>query len=568
MARSAGILAGVRARDRTIVVAYRGIPHARGWATGDNLVRAFRRLGHEVYPYGNYYQTDERLSDDPPPDRADLLVYCECNDDDPEYTELQDRNFGLKSYWDFDVDNGRQETAADLIAQLDFDVVFHANRRYGPFFQRLASRAVFLPYAFDDEHFFPIDRDRPIDVGLVGSRYPERAAYLDRLGEHGAEVTVLSGVYREELVEAIAQLKMHLNLNIDGRGGAGLLVGRVWETIGCGRPLLTERKDYVEELFRDSEHVVLFNGVEDCADKIRFLLDNERERERIARQGWDHGISNHTYLARARRILEICDDAAATPAPRPVAKTSSSAPAAAGGGAGTRIVRRLLRRPPTPPLVPSDEGPMPLALIAEYLPPNPLVIEAGAHSGRDTVRMAHAWPTATIHAFEPIPRLHDTLRRNTARLANVVTHRLALGTEDGSARIFVSGGASDGSSSLLRPKDHLRDHPEVTFDEELEVETRTLVTWLQQAGVDHVDFLWLDLQGLELAVLEAGEDVLAGVSAIKSEVNLVETYEGVPSYERLKEWLAARGFSPVVEDIPWPDGGDVLFARERRTDGA
>lgn len=292
---------------RTIIVSYRGIPHARGWATGENLVRAFRRLGHHVYPYGNYYQTPERLSDEPPPERADLLVHCECNDADPQYEELRDSNVRVKAYWDFDIDNSRQNDTRRLVKKLKPDVVFHANRRYGEFFRRLARRAVFLPYAFDDEHFFPIPGDRPIDVGLVGSPYPERVAYLERLRAQGAEVELVQGVYREELVSAINRLKIHLNLNIDSRGGAGLLVGRVWETIGCGRLLLSERKDFVEELFRDGEHLVLFDGVEDCAAKIRSLVEHGAQRERIARQGWLHGMRNHTYLARARTILEVAE---------------------------------------------------------------------------------------------------------------------------------------------------------------------------------------------------------------------------------------------------------------------
>ena len=41
-------------------------------------------------------------------------------------------------------------------------------------------------------------------------------------------------------------------------------------------------------------------------------------------------------------------------------------------------------------------------LIKQYLPINPVVIEAGAHIGTDTVEFSKIWPKGSIYAFEPI----------------------------------------------------------------------------------------------------------------------------------------------------------------------
>jgi len=76
-----------------------------------------------------------------------------------------------------------------------------------------------------------------------------------------------------------------------------------------------------------------------------------------------------------------------------------------------------------------------------------------------------------------------------------------------------------------------------------------------------VDLLWLDLQGYELDVLKAGLAVLENVQAIYTEVNLKELYVGAPLYGELREWLEVRDFKVEVEDIPWEDGGNVLFVR-------
>jgi FkbM family methyltransferase len=208
-----------------------------------------------------------------------------------------------------------------------------------------------------------------------------------------------------------------------------------------------------------------------------------------------------------------------------------------------------------------DPRAIPLVTIAGHLPPDPVIVEAGAHVGRDTVRMAHLWPGGRIHAFEPLPKVFDMLRRNTRGLPNVLTYRLALGPASGTAALYVSGGSSDGSSSLLPPKKHLDYHPEVSFEERLDVETITLDDWAARESIPRVDLLWLDLQGIEPLVLRSGERTLAGASAVHTEVNLVENYEGAILYGELRSWLAERGFEVAAEDLRWEDGGDVLFLR-------
>lgn len=213
------------------------------------------------------------------------------------------------------------------------------------------------------------------------------------------------------------------------------------------------------------------------------------------------------------------------------------------------------------PALEEDPRAIPIATIAAHLPPDPVVVEAGAHVGRDTVRMAQVWPRGCIHAFEPVPGIFTTLRRNTRTLENVRRYSLALGAASGTSSLHVSSGASDGSSSLLPPKEHLDYHPDVLFGERIEVETVTLDDWTARESIGRVDLLWLDLQGIEPLVLRNGERTLAGVSAIHTEVNLVENYEGAILYDELRAWLGERGFEVAAEDLRWEDGGDVLFLR-------
>ena len=119
------------------------------------------------------------------------------------------------------------------------------------------------------------------------------------------------------------------------------------------------------------------------------------------------------------------------------------------------------------------------------------------------MEMSHLWPSAKIYAFEPVPWIFEELKTNTRKRANVLCEMKALGDRDGFSTFFVSSGDSDASSSLLPPKEHLRQHPKVLFSESIQVTTTTLDTWAKHNGIKQIHLLWLDMQGFELAALKA-----------------------------------------------------------------
>jgi FkbM family methyltransferase len=215
-----------------------------------------------------------------------------------------------------------------------------------------------------------------------------------------------------------------------------------------------------------------------------------------------------------------------------------------------RIARRL------------GAGPfMQLARLSASLGDCPTIVEAGAHSGLDTVYLSSLFSGGTVHALEPVPDLYARLTTRTKGLANVRTYKCALGARSGRAILHLSAGSSDGSSSLLQPTGHLEYHPSVTFAASLEVPCISLDDWASNNGIAKVDLLWLDLQGLEFDVLSASSLVLPTVKAIYTEVSLKEMYGGTCLYPDYRRWLESQGFEVVTEDLKWADMGNVLLAR-------
>ena len=200
--------------------------------------------------------------------------------------------------------------------------------------------------------------------------------------------------------------------------------------------------------------------------------------------------------------------------------------------------------------------------ISRYIKTDsPIIVEAGAHIGSDTCEMSKVWPKGVIHAFEPIPEIFKKLKQNTKGYKNIITYPLALSNQTGTAEIFVSSGSSNGSSSLLAPKEHLAEHPDVLFDNKIKINTITLDDWASTNKVSHVDFLWLDMQGYELTALKSGEAILKTTDTIYMEVFLKQLYEGAPLYQEVRDWLEGRGFKVEKEEMDWDSVGNVLFVR-------
>lgn len=204
-------------------------------------------------------------------------------------------------------------------------------------------------------------------------------------------------------------------------------------------------------------------------------------------------------------------------------------------------------------------------ICARYLPANPVIVEAGAYDGTNSRDFCHFWPNCVVYAFEPVPSAYERLIKVSSEYTGrIYPQNMALGKHAGVCEMHISvTGCSGGeqSSSLLAPAATREEFPFVGFQEETaQVRVARLDEWAAEMHIERVDFLWFDLQGMELAALEGCGDLLYQTSAIHCEVQNLALYEGAPPYSEVREWLNARGFKIVFEAV-FRRGGNVLFAR-------
>ncbi|MCK4649153.1 glycosyltransferase [bacterium] len=183
----------------------------------------------------------------------------------------------------------------------DYDFLFVAQKDYVPQYREKGCKNVYwLPLACDPEihkrHNLSLKYDLCF-VGGLGPDSPRREIILNLQKEFNMFV---GQRYLHDMARIYSQSKMVFDKSLKGD-----LNMRVFETLSCGRLLLTDRIDNgLEDLFIDKEHLVIYNDYEDLVGKARYYLEHPEERNAIARKGQEEVWKKHTYLHRARHLIE------------------------------------------------------------------------------------------------------------------------------------------------------------------------------------------------------------------------------------------------------------------------
>lgn len=208
-----------------------------------------------------------------------------------------------------------------------------------------------------------------------------------------------------------------------------------------------------------------------------------------------------------------------------------------------------------------------LNFVKQFLPENPVVIEAGAFKGQDSLAISNFWPNAAVYAFEPVPVLFQELLLKTENNKNISCYLVALGEVTGRVRLHIAKRPNNDqvtqASCVLSPAGRLSWSPFI-YPEIIEVKSITLDDWAQENNISHVDFIWLDIQGLELAVLQHGMTLLPTIKVIYCEVHFVTAYLGQPLYQEVRDWIESQGFVAVAKDFDDESSwffGNVVFVR-------
>lgn len=160
-----------------------------------------------------------------------------------------------------------------------------------------------------------------------------------------------------------------------------------------------------------------------------------------------------------------------------------------------------------------------LPLVLQHIKPGDLVIDAGAYIGDHTIAYANAG--AMVFAFEPNPEAFKCLEHNLGDEAILFNYGLADKERHYSVN---SNNANYGMAYLSEGGDV----PVITID---------------SLNLPRLDFIKIDVEGMELNVLKGGEiSIVLHKPVMLIEINRATLERNGSSADKIFQWLTSHGY--------------------------
>lgn len=172
--------------------------------------------------------------------------------------------------------NQKRTKNADLILTPDVECYLQ--------YKSLGYNVIFTSHWTDLNIFYPsFTSYEPFDV--VTSMYGERGEVVNYLQEK-----LGSSFYLKNNLKDIENADLYRNGKIVfQKARYGEVTRRIFEGMSCKKLVITDRLNpnkQLEDMFVEDEEIVFYSSKEEALEKIRFYLNNNKERNRIAENGY------------------------------------------------------------------------------------------------------------------------------------------------------------------------------------------------------------------------------------------------------------------------------------------
>lgn len=146
------------------------------------------------------------------------------------------------------------------------------------------------------------------DVAMIGrldgDQYSYRRACVKTIQALDVSTNDFSRYYEyAEMAELYRESKIGLNVSRDDHLQDANL--RCFEVMGGGALLMTPTPSELSKLgLVDGEHFVGYTSVDDLSEKVEYYLNQDNEREEIARRGREVTLNRFTYDGWAKRLID------------------------------------------------------------------------------------------------------------------------------------------------------------------------------------------------------------------------------------------------------------------------
>lgn len=95
-----------------------------------------------------------------------------------------------------------------------------------------------------------------------------------------------------------------ININTTMRSIQTGISQRVWDILSCRGFVLTNYQPEIEEYFEIGKHIETYENEEELREKVKYYLEHDEEREKIARLGFEEVRQKHTIIMRTISMIK------------------------------------------------------------------------------------------------------------------------------------------------------------------------------------------------------------------------------------------------------------------------
>lgn len=172
--------------------------------------------------------------------------------------------------------------------------------------------AMFWPEAAHPDFHKPYDLPFEYDVSFVGGKYSWRPKFIEKLRKAGINVTCFGNGWGNGPLSGEEMIKLYsrsrINLGFAGVGYSRKLMclkGRDFEVPMSGGLYLTQDNPELSLVYEVDKEIVTYKDEGDCAMKIKRLLNNPDEAEKIRRAGRVRALRDHSWDLRFEYVFKM-----------------------------------------------------------------------------------------------------------------------------------------------------------------------------------------------------------------------------------------------------------------------
>lgn len=174
------------------------------------------------------------------------------------------------------------------------DVVFCMQTPY------MIADDIWLPYAVDNNWFYPETLDMAFDACIIGLQYQQRTDLVNRLRSKGKTVFYDNGQVFNEYRTIYNSSRVALSWS-----SLNDTPVRVYEAMGMKRPLVANRTPDIMRLFKDGVHFLGFDSLDEAEQQVNYLLEHPMFASEMAQAGYNEVMSKHTWKHRIDEMLKV-----------------------------------------------------------------------------------------------------------------------------------------------------------------------------------------------------------------------------------------------------------------------